>query len=83
MRENFLVRAFGDHIDLILEIRQPAYATADLFRSHMTSIFFPALQVLARLGCSQNLPKEELLSSPIQLTHQIYSKFSISYCSRD
>jgi hypothetical protein len=33
-----------DHIDLIIEVRQLAYATAELFHRHITEVFFPALE---------------------------------------
>jgi hypothetical protein len=33
-----------EHIDLIIEVRQPAYATAELVHRYITEVFFPALE---------------------------------------
>jgi hypothetical protein len=45
-----------DHIDLMIEIRQPAYATADLFRRYIQEIFFPALAANREMpGCADKL----------------------------
>jgi hypothetical protein len=41
-----------DHIDPIIEVREPAYATGELFHRHMTDVFFPALGTNRQLpGC--------------------------------
>jgi hypothetical protein len=45
-----------DHVDLMIEIRQPAYATADLFRRYIEEIFFPALAANREMpGCRDKL----------------------------
>jgi hypothetical protein len=33
-----------DHIDLIIEVRQPAYATEELFHRYIMKAFFPVLE---------------------------------------
>jgi hypothetical protein len=33
-----------DHVDLIIEVIQPADATAELFHRYITEVFFPALE---------------------------------------
>jgi hypothetical protein len=45
-----------DHIDLIIEIRQPADATGELFSRSLDEIFFPAVAANRELpGCSDML----------------------------
>jgi hypothetical protein len=45
-----------DHIDLVLEIRRPAYATGELFARHIEEIFFPAVEANRQLpGCQDKL----------------------------
>jgi hypothetical protein len=36
-----------DHIDLMIEVTQPADATAELFHRYITEVFFPALEGLS------------------------------------
>jgi hypothetical protein len=38
-----------DHIDLIIEVRKPAYSTAELFHPYITEVFFPALETNRQL----------------------------------
>jgi hypothetical protein len=41
-----------DHINLIIEIKQPASATAELFHRYITEVFFPTLETNRQLpGC--------------------------------
>jgi hypothetical protein len=45
-----------DHIDLIIEMRQPAYAKAELFHRYITEVFFQALETNQQLlGCENKL----------------------------
>jgi hypothetical protein len=45
-----------DHIDLIVEVRQPAYATAELFHRYITEVFLPVLETNRQLpGCENKL----------------------------
>jgi hypothetical protein len=45
-----------DHIDLVIELKQPAYATAQLFHHYITEVFFPALETNRQLpGCENKL----------------------------
>jgi hypothetical protein len=45
-----------DHIDLIIKVRQPAYATAELFHRYITEVVFPALETNRQLpGCENKL----------------------------
>jgi hypothetical protein len=45
-----------DHIDLIIEVRQPAYATAELFYRYITEVFFLTLETNRQLpGCENRL----------------------------
>jgi hypothetical protein len=45
-----------DHIDLIVEVRQPAYATVELFCRYITEVFFPALETNRQLPGCENKP---------------------------
>jgi hypothetical protein len=44
----------GDHIDLIIEMRQPAYATAEPFHRYIREVFFPALETSRQLPSCEN-----------------------------
>jgi hypothetical protein len=45
-----------DRIDLSIEVRQPPYATAQLFHPYVTEVFFPALETNRQLpGCENKL----------------------------
>jgi hypothetical protein len=45
-----------DHIDLIIEVRQPAYVTAELFHCYITEVFFSTLETnRQRTGCENKL----------------------------
>jgi hypothetical protein len=44
------------HVDVIIEARQPADATAELFHRDITEVFFPALETNRQLpGCENKL----------------------------
>jgi hypothetical protein len=45
-----------DHIDLIIEVRQPASATAELFHCYIMEVFFPALETNRQLPSCENKP---------------------------
>jgi hypothetical protein len=48
--------AARDHIDPIIEVRQTADATAELFHRYNTEVFFPALETNRQLpGCENKL----------------------------
>jgi hypothetical protein len=45
-----------NHIDLIIEVKQPAYVTAELFHRYITEVFFSALETNQQLrGCENML----------------------------
>jgi hypothetical protein len=48
--------AVPDHIDLVVEIRRPSYATGELFARHLEEIFFPAVGANRQLPDCQDNP---------------------------
>jgi hypothetical protein len=51
---NLFDTGVGDHIDLIIEVRQPAHATAELFHRYNMEVFFPALETNRQLPSCEN-----------------------------
>jgi hypothetical protein len=50
----FFEAGVRDHIDLIIEVRQPASATAELFHRYITEVFLPALETNQQLPSCEN-----------------------------
>jgi hypothetical protein len=44
-------------IDIMLEIREPAYATADIFRIYIETVFFSAIAANKKLPGCRNKPE--------------------------
>jgi hypothetical protein len=74
---NLFDTSVRDHIDLIIEVRQPVQATAGLFHRYITEVFFPALETSRQPpGCDNKLCIRFCYNCPIHYQNQLLKEFA-------